>query len=189
MAGHWHSSSCPLLCCIKASSGSSAFTYLLLLPLLNSCDSGPLPLGQHNSILLALLTCLKLPQSYANTQRGDCFEVFFPETLPVLLSFSNLQHKTAPQKTEAKPQPQRIVGYHYSEQHCRNQCIASLHITVIWEIHLLQRNRIVHMYLMKLYSYSTKKVAFLSEVLTLVRKKRVFQAVVKSTSLSLVARG
>lgn len=67
----------------------------------------PLIFKQQNWVLLALLPCLKLPPSYGNTQRSGCFELFFPVRLAALLSFSNLEHKTPLQKTEAKPQPRR----------------------------------------------------------------------------------
>lgn len=87
--------------------GPSEVTCPSLLPLIPSCDSGPSSLEQQNSVLLALLPCLKLPPSYGNTQRSGCFELFFPGSLAALLSFSNLEHKTPLQKTEAKPQPLR----------------------------------------------------------------------------------
>lgn len=86
-------------------SGFSEVICPFLPPLVCSCDSGPSSLGQHNSGLLALLTCLKLPPSHTNTQRSDCFELFFPGIIAALLSFSNSEHKDPLQKTEAKPQP------------------------------------------------------------------------------------
>lgn len=148
-------------------------TLCIHLPLA-SCDSGPLPLGQHDSILFALLTCLKLPQSYANTQRGDCFEVFFPGTLAVLLSFSNLEHKTPSQKTEAKLQPPRncwisLLRTTLQKSVC---CFFAYHC-YSGNAFITEKQNSTHvLHETPLVQY--QKVAFTSEFLTLVRKKKSF---------------
>lgn len=98
---------------------------------------------------------------------------FFPGSLAALLSFSNWEHKTPLQKTEAKASAtEELLDIITQNNTARKQHTAPLHITVIWEMLLLQRKGTVHMYFMKLCLCSTKEITFMTEILTFVRKKK-----------------
>lgn len=150
----------------------SKVTCPFLLPLITSCDSGPSSLSSRIQFCLLYCRAYSFLQAMAIHKGVAALSSFFlfvwqpcchSQTWSIKLPYKRLKQSLS---------HWGIAGYHYSKQHCRKQHIASLHITVIWEMLLLQGNGTVHMYFVKLCLCRTKEITFMTEILTFVRRKK-----------------